>query len=707
MSQLRTPRELNFNAENLAEEWRRWEKSFKIYYAAAELASKTVSTQVAILLNCAGEAARDIFDNFGLAFDSEDTTCDVVLAKFRDYCNPRRKPAFESYKFWQRQQAEGEPFDKWLTELRIIASNCEFGTSMDRQLRDKILFGTNDDTARQRMLEEDNLTLAKAINICHSIEATKAQLCVMTTRSATDTVTVHELHNEGKSEAVRPSRFANCRNCGSKHQPRQCPAYGKTCYKCGKRNHFAALCRSILITRPNAKQVNEVTTGTTSQSDPSVLRVQSLCGRKKRNFVGSKMQSTLQVNGTHTCTFKLDTGAEANILPFDLYKQVCSSLLRPTSTVLCGFGNAVIKPLGTIGVAVCDREGREFPLLFYVTDIIDLPILGEHACDLLNLVKKVDIIDESKGLTLDGITHNFAAVFTGRGLYQEKYHITLKKDAKPVIQQPRHIAYALRPKLKEVLDGLSKDGIIADVDCPTEWISNLVVVEKKDKSLRLCLDPKPLNAAILRERYVIPTPADVQSQLSGKRLFSVIDMKDGYWHVGLSEESSYLTTFHTPWGRKRFRRMPFGICSASEVMQKRNETVFGDIGGVYVIADDIIVAAKNEKEHDAIMLALLKRAKEKGVCFNRDKIQFKVNSVRYMGHLVTEHGLKPDDEKINAIVNMPPPTDVPSLQRLLGMTKYLSQYIPNESTITVPLRELLKKIPNGHGRASTKKLSNV
>ena len=112
MSQLHTPRELNFNAENLAEEWRRWEKSFKIYYAAAELASKTVITEVAILLHCAGEAARDMFGNFDLALDSEDTTCDVVLAKFRDYYNPRRKPAFESYKFWQRQQAEGEPFDK-------------------------------------------------------------------------------------------------------------------------------------------------------------------------------------------------------------------------------------------------------------------------------------------------------------------------------------------------------------------------------------------------------------------------------------------------------------------------------------------------------------------------------------------------------------------------------------------------------------------
>ena len=106
--------------------------------------------------------------------------------------------------------------------------NLERLHSTNRLLRDKILFGTNDDTARQRMLEENNLTLAEAINICRSMEATKAQLRFMTTRSETDTVTVHELHNEGKSKAVRPSRFANCRNCGSKHQPRQCPAYGKT-----------------------------------------------------------------------------------------------------------------------------------------------------------------------------------------------------------------------------------------------------------------------------------------------------------------------------------------------------------------------------------------------------------------------------------------------------------------------------------------------
>ena len=142
----------------------------------------------------------------------------------------------------------------------------------------------------------------------------------------------------------------------------------------------------------------------------------------------------------------------------------------------------------------------------------------------------------------------------------------LNPDAQGVIQPQRKIPYAIQPKLKEALDRLKVQNTITDVDKPTEWVSNLVIVEKKSGALRLCLDPRPLNAAIKRERHAIPTPSDVQAQLSGQQVFTVVDMKDGYWHVKLSEESSYLCTFNTSWGRKRFLRMPFGISSASEIM---------------------------------------------------------------------------------------------------------------------------------------------
>ena len=163
--------------------------------------------------------------------------------------------------------------------------------------------------------------------------------------------------------------------------------------------------------------------------------------------------------------------------------------------------------------------------------------------------------------------------------------------------------------------------------------------------------------AIERERYEIPTPADVQSRLSGMRVFTVIDMQDDYWHVKLSPKSSYLCTFHTPWGRKCFLRMPFGISSASEVMQKRNEEAFGDIQDVHVIADDLIISAKDETEHHAIFSKIVVRARQQNVKFNANKIQYKVNTVTYMGHIVSADFMRPDPRKVEAIVNMPRPSD--------------------------------------------------
>ena len=151
----------------------------------------------------------------------------------------------------------------------------------------------------------------------------------------------------------------------------------------------------------------------------------------------------------------------------------------------------------------------------------------------------------------------------------------------------------------------------------------------------VCLDPKTLNVEIKRERCGIPTPADVQSRLSGMCVFTVIDMQYAYWHVRLSPESSYICTFYTPWGRTRFLRMPFGISSASEVMQKRNEEGVGNIQGVHVIADDLIISEKDEAEHDAIISRVIERARQHNVKFNANKIQYKVNTVTYIGHIHT------------------------------------------------------------------------
>ena len=128
---------------------------------------------------------------------------------------------------------------------------------------------------------------------------------------------------------------------------------------------------------------------------------------------------------------------------------------------------------------------------------------------------------------------------------------------------------ALKEQFKEELDRLETLGVIARVDKPTPWVSSVVVATKKSGALRVSIDPKPLNAALKRERYHLPVLDDLLPELAEAKVFSTVDLRAGYWHCILDEESSFLTTFATPYGRYRWRRLPFGLSVSMEIFQKR------------------------------------------------------------------------------------------------------------------------------------------
>ena len=182
-------------------------------------------------------------------------------------------------------------------------------------------------------------------------------------------------------------------------------------------------------------------------------------------------------------------------------------------------------------------------------------------------------------------------VCTVLGCFKEPYHTELKEDTVPVKEPPRRVQVGLQDRLKLKLDQMETQMETQKINKPIDWIHNLV----KDGSLRLCLDPRELNKAIKQENFQIPTMEGVTS-LNGKKVFTAIDLKNAFWQVPLSEESAHNTIFNTPFGRYFFTRMPFGLCSASEVLQKRVYQTFGDIEDVHVIADDIIIVSNSEEE---------------------------------------------------------------------------------------------------------------
>ena len=287
--------------------------------------------------------------------------------------------------------------------------------------------------------------------------------------------------------------------------------------------------------------------------------------------------------------------------------------------------------------------------------------------------------------------NEYADVFDGIGCFEGEHHITLASTVPPVVQSPRRVTVALSEPLKDELDTLVQKGIIAKVDRPTDWMNSCVYFTKLNGKLRLCLDPKDLNKTITIPHHYTPMLDDVLPKLNGAQFFTILDARSGYWNITLDEESSYHTTFNTPYGRHRFRRLPFGLNCAQDVFQKKVHETFSDIPGVIGISDDIIVVGykSDGSEHDANLTAVLERAQATGLCFNDKKMVVRCKCIPFFGNIGADD-IEPDPEKMTAICNMTAPTDVKELKTFLGMANYTDKFIPDLATVSAPLRDVCK-----------------
>ena len=208
------------------------------------------------------------------------------------------------------------------------------------------------------------------------------------------------------------------------------------------------------------------------------------------------------------------------------------------------------------------------------------------------------------------------------------------------------------------------------------------------------MDPSDLNRAVQCENYPLPTIEDIATRLHGAKVFTTLDVRNGFWHVKLNEESSYLTTFNTPFGRYRWQQLPFSISSAPEVCQCKMHELIEGLAGIEVIADDFIVVGYGDtiKEancnHDNTLMAFLEWCRERNVKLNVEKLTLREKEVPFIGHVATDKGLRVDPAKVRAITDMPAPTDKVGVQLLLGLAQYLSKFLPRLSDITKLLREL-------------------
>ena len=204
--------------------------------------------------------------------------------------------------------------------------------------------------------------------------------------------------------------------------------------------------------------------------------------------------------------------------------------------------------------------------------------------------------------TREEIMQSFPQAFSeGVGSLPGEQHLEVDPDVKLRVNTVRRVPYSFVNDLKKELNQMEEDKVITKVNTPTPWGSSLVTQKKPTGKLRMCLNPQKLNIALKREHCYKPVLDDILPKLQNAKIFSVLDLKAGYWHVKLDEESSYLTAFNTPFERYRWLRMPFGINPAAEIFQRRLHQALEDLDGIACIAGDIVVIGNGDTEEEARM----------------------------------------------------------------------------------------------------------
>lgn len=678
---------------DLPTQWKRFKKTFSQFLTATEKDTAEDKVKIAILLRCIGQRGNDIFESFKWQGGKSKTKYSDVIGQFDDFCQPRCNHVIKRHQLLSLKQGT-QTIDEFVTALHKIARDCDLKAMYEAFVLQAFLLGIESDRLRRKLFEQsESVTLEQAISVCRAAEATTADLQSL---KSDCTESVHAIRRPQKSlkkANTNPelnkhsSSRGNCSNCGQSHPPRQCPAYGQQCHGCLKYNHFSRMCRS-------KRQIHSVNQSDVvdSDSDESVL-----CIAIKE--VNNKLLATIETNTKERnravkIVYQLDTAASCNILNLSDYLKLGSPQITECTTVLHMYDGSATTPMGKCELMVQNKQ-----LSFYVMKTTNHSLLSMDTCLKLDLLavnqEYVNLVNTANPVELNTILNDFSDVFSGLGCLPGEYEIKMDNSVKPIQNPTRKIPISMKNDVKKKIDSLVSKGVLEKVEHPTPWISNMVAVRKPNGTIRLCIDPVNLNKAILRNHHPMPVLEDILSDLNGAKIFSLCDAKDGFLQIKLSPSSTDLTTFWTPFGRYKWNRMPFGLSSSPEEFQRRLTEAIGNISGIAVVADDILIYGKGDtvseavQDHNSKLRQLLIRAREINLKLNKDKCRFLLPEIPYIGHIITQNGVKPDPNKVAAIKEMVTPADAEEVRRFLGHINYLAKFIPDLSAESEPLRRLV------------------
>lgn len=570
---------------NCGTDWKNWVRSFEIYAAATMMSDP--NHKLSWMLHYAGQKVQKVFYSLPEQTENEekgdvevksrgplaagyvkfDTDIyDDAIHKLNQFFEPKQNVSYERHIFRQLQQNTNERIDMFLMRLREQAERCNFGDQTDENIRDQITTGCSSDILRRKMLERADKPLPKLIQMAQMIEVVHKQQLSLGKQSTpfNDSSKQIEAHQsdvckiDAKRQFVPGQKTMNdnfdglCGRCGfkgHKAMDAKCPAKGKNCNLCGRKDHFARKC--FMKNKPmNKANGNRKRPYDGDRSDEpnrkikpeSVQMVESQAANNTTQTIEDEYEDLFcieskPVSNKVWCTVGgldveviVDSGSRYNVvdraswIEWKAKNIITIHRQKEVDIQFRSYGGHPLKFLGMVKVIVSVPNAQQ-AADFYVADEFGKVLLGYETAVALGILKIGTGIESPAAINAVDTTESFTKI---KGVMLD---IPIKLDVKGVVQPYRRVPAPLEKQVDDKIDEMLRQGIIEKVIGVSKWISQMVIAPKDVDDVRICVDMRRANMAIERENHPLPTLDDFLPQLNDAKIFSKLDVKQAYHQV--------------------------------------------------------------------------------------------------------------------------------------------------------------------------------